>query len=66
MRKLVWYPALMDRKLSNGLVKDQERDMLARAQVQYKKMMSSADYEIDADRRRAIEQVVKKAESVLV
>jgi trimethylamine--corrinoid protein Co-methyltransferase len=62
MRKAVWYPALMDRTLSRGLEKDRERDMIERANARVKKIMSQASYEIDADRRRAIEELVRHAE----
>jgi trimethylamine---corrinoid protein Co-methyltransferase len=65
MRKVVWYPPLMDRKLSAGYQQDQERDILARATAQHKKIMRGADYEIDSDRRRAIEDVVRRAEKTL-
>jgi trimethylamine--corrinoid protein Co-methyltransferase len=62
MRKAVWYPALMDRTLSGGLEKDRARDMIERASVRRKKIMAQAHYEIDADRRRAIEALVRRAE----
>jgi len=65
MRKVVWYPTLMDRKLSSGYAQDQERDMLASARAQYRKVMKNANYEIDSDRRRAIEDVVRRAERAL-
>ena len=65
MRKVVWYPTLMDRKLSSGYARDQERDMLANARVQYHKVMKNAVYEIDSDRRHAIEDVVRRAERAL-
>jgi hypothetical protein len=65
MRKVVWYPTLMDRKLSSGFSQDQERDMLANARVQYRKVMKNANYDIDSDRRRAIEDVVRRAERAL-
>ena len=65
MRKVVWYPTLMDRKLSSGYTQDQERDMLANARAQYRKVMKNANYEIDSDRRRAIEDVVRRAEWAL-
>jgi trimethylamine--corrinoid protein Co-methyltransferase len=65
MRKVVWYPPLMDRKLSLGYTQDQERDMLARARMQHLKIMRGADYEIDSDRRHAIDDVVRRAEKAL-
>jgi trimethylamine--corrinoid protein Co-methyltransferase len=65
MRKAVWYPTLMDRTLSAGLSKDRERDMLEQACARRKKIMASADYEIDRDRRRAIEEIVRSAERML-
>ncbi len=65
MRKVVWYPALMDRKLSAGYAQDQARDMLASARAQYHKVMKQADYEIDGDRRREIENLVRRAEQTL-
>jgi trimethylamine--corrinoid protein Co-methyltransferase len=65
MRKAVWYPALMDRSLSQGLRRDQERDMLARAADRSKKILASASYEIDAERQREIDKVVKRAEQFL-
>jgi F0F1-type ATP synthase membrane subunit b/b' len=52
----------MDRTLSRGLEKDRERDMIERANARVKKIMSQASYEIDADRRRAIEELVRHAE----
>jgi trimethylamine---corrinoid protein Co-methyltransferase len=65
MRKVVWYPALMDRKLSGGYDQDLERDMLARARAQVQKALKNANYEIDSDRRRAIDDVVRRAEKAL-
>ena len=65
MRKVVWYPSLMDRKLSRGFTQDQERDMLARASSQRQKILRGADYEIDSTRRAAIEDVVRRAEKAL-
>jgi len=65
MRRVVWYPTLMDRKLSTGYTQDQERDMLANARAQYHKVMKNAVYEVDSDRRRAIEDVVRRAEKIL-
>lgn len=65
MRKAVWYPALMDRALSSGASQDRARDMLEQAHARHLKVMSSAHYEIDADRRRAIEEIVRRAERVL-
>jgi trimethylamine---corrinoid protein Co-methyltransferase len=65
MRKVVWYPTLMDRKLSAGFTQDKARDMLARAAVQHRKILSSAVYEIDSDRRRSINDVVRRAEKAL-
>jgi len=65
MRKVVWYPTLMDRKLSSRLEKDRQRDMLARASAQYKKILASASYEIDSDRRRSIEDVLRRAKQKL-
>jgi trimethylamine--corrinoid protein Co-methyltransferase len=62
MRRVVWYPPLMDRTLSAGLEKDRERDMIARAAARKQKVMARADYEIDADRRREIEALVHHAE----
>ena len=35
------------------------------ARVQYHKVMKNAVYEIDSDRRRAIEDVVRRAERAL-
>ncbi len=65
MRKVVWYPALMDRTLSAGLEKDHERDMIARASTRKQRIMAKAEYEIDADRRREIEALVRSAERSL-
>jgi trimethylamine:corrinoid methyltransferase-like protein len=66
MRRAVWYPALMDRALSNGLEKDRSRDILVRAAERKRKLLASARYEIDADRRREIEVIVGCAERALV
>jgi trimethylamine---corrinoid protein Co-methyltransferase len=65
MRKAVWYPALMDRTLSAGLTEDRARDMLETAAARRRKVIAGATYEIDADRRRAIEQIVRRAEQTL-
>jgi trimethylamine--corrinoid protein Co-methyltransferase len=65
MREAVWYPALMDRTLSAGLQHDRERDMVERAHARYRKIMAKADYEIDADRRREIECILRTAERAL-
>jgi trimethylamine--corrinoid protein Co-methyltransferase len=65
MRKVVWYPALMDRTLSAGLEKDRERDMIERASARKQRIMAKAAYEIDADRRREIEALVRSAERSL-
>ncbi len=65
MRRAVWYPALMDRTLSAGLEKDRERDMMERAHARVSQVLAKANYEIDAERRRAIEDVVKRAERIL-
>ena len=61
MRRAVWYPALMDRTLSAGVEKDRVRDMLERAHARSRQLLAKADYEIDSDRRRAIEAVVRRA-----
>ncbi|MGQ9682426.1 MAG: trimethylamine methyltransferase family protein [Anaerolineae bacterium] len=65
MRRAVWYPALMDRTLSAGLDKDRERDMIARAHERSQGILRQANWEIDAERARAIDDVVRRAESVL-
>ena len=66
MRRAVWYPALMDRTLSSGFEKDRERDLLERAHARHKRAMAKADYEIDADRRREIERILRSAEKTLL
>lgn len=65
MRRAVWYPALMDRTLSSGFEKDHERDLLERAHARHKRAMAKANYEIDAERRREIERIVRSAEKTL-
>lgn len=66
MRKTVWYPTLMDRALSQGLEKDSERDILAQASNQYRKIMASADYEIEVEKRREIDRILLSARRALV
>ncbi len=65
MRKTVWYPTLMDRALSQGLEKDSIRDMLAQASSQYKNIMASAEYEVEAEKRREIDRILSSAKRVL-
>ena len=65
MRRAVWYPSLMDRGLSAGFEADRERDMLARAAARKRDILAKADYEIDSDRARAIDGVVRRAERAL-
>ncbi|NLE45343.1 MAG: hypothetical protein GX620_11530, partial [Chloroflexi bacterium] len=65
MRKAVWYPRLFDRTLPAGLGTDRQNDMMNRAHEQYMKVLRSADYEIDADGRHAIDDIVRCAERTL-
>jgi len=65
MRKAVWYPKLMDRTLPSGLADDRRNDMLERAHARYQKVKANAHYEIDADGRRAIADILRSAERVL-
>ena len=66
MCKAVWYPTLMDRSLATGSGREGERDMLERAHnLRYKQILASADYEIDRDGRRAIEDIEHRAKKVL-
>jgi hypothetical protein len=55
----------MDRGLSAGLEADKERDMLERAATRKRDLLAKAEYEIGADRARAIDDVVRRAERVL-
>ncbi len=65
MRKAVWYPRLFDRTLPAGLEADRAHDMLERAHARRKQVMASADYEIAAEGRRAIEDILRRAERAL-
>lgn len=65
MRQAVWYPALMDRTLAAGLEKDRELDIIERAHARVQQTLAKADWEIDPDRARAIDDVVRRAERAL-
>ena len=65
MRKAVWYPQLFDRSLPAGLDADRGRDMLERAHARRERVMASADYEIAPEGRRAIEDILRRAERTL-
>jgi trimethylamine---corrinoid protein Co-methyltransferase len=65
MRKAVWYPRLFDRALPAGLGTDREHDILERAHALHEQTMGLATYEIDAVRRRAIDDIVRRAEESL-
>jgi len=66
MRRAIWYPALMDRGLAPvEPTQTRGRDMLERARARKEAILAKADYEIDADRARAIEDVVRRAEREL-
>ncbi|MCL6429329.1 MAG: trimethylamine methyltransferase family protein [Anaerolineae bacterium] len=65
MRRVVWYPVLMDRTLAAGLEKDRARDMVERARARVEAVLRCADWEIDRERVRAIDDVVRRAERAL-
>jgi trimethylamine--corrinoid protein Co-methyltransferase len=65
MRKVIWYPALMDRGLVAGLDESRKRDMVERACARKREILPKAEYEIDRDRARAIDEVVRRAEQAL-
>ena len=66
MRKVVWYPSLMDRTLSLGLQEDRARDMVEKAMSRKKAVLAKADYEIDSDRAREIDKILLAAERALM
>ncbi len=66
MREAVWYPKLFDRTLPAGLAADREYDMMERAHAQRERILAGADYEISAEGRRAIEDILRRAERALV
>jgi trimethylamine---corrinoid protein Co-methyltransferase len=65
MRKAVWYPALMDRGLPGGGDSLAARDMVERAAARKAAVLAHADYEIDRDRARALDDVVRRAAQTL-
>jgi len=65
MREAVWYPKLFDRTLPAGLATDRSNDMMERAHARKAQVIAGADYEIDSAGRRAIDDIVRRAEKVL-
>ncbi len=64
MRRAVWYPALMDRTLAAGTGRG-ERDMLERAHARVGQVLARADWEVDRERAKALDAVVRRAERAL-
>ena len=48
------------------LAADREYDMMERAHAQRERILAGADYQISAEGRRAIEDVLRRAEQTLV
>ncbi|MHB0859456.1 MAG: trimethylamine methyltransferase family protein [Anaerolineae bacterium] len=65
MRRAVWYPSLLDRASSLGLDEDRAKDMIEVASARKRSALAKAGYEIDADRSREIDKILRAAEQEL-
>lgn len=65
-RRNLWLPELWDRSMPTGLESERKKDMVEAAQAKLQAVWRRDDlYQIDADRSRAIDKVVARAERVL-
>jgi trimethylamine--corrinoid protein Co-methyltransferase len=61
-----WFPQIMDNTSFTSIDESRKRDIYQNAHEQVKKLFASQEYwEIDRDRARDIDRVVKRAEKVL-
>jgi trimethylamine--corrinoid protein Co-methyltransferase len=60
-RQTYWQPRLMERSQLSGWFAGGEEDMRARARAEVRRWMSLYDYELDADRAKALRQLYRAA-----
>jgi len=62
----IWRPALMDRTAPSTLEREKSGDMFLPASAKIREIWAQNDlYKIDDDREKAIDEIVKKAETIL-